>query len=135
MRLERRRSVRNQKEQTAPTVPGEGFAGAVCLGGELSWPRSLQQARPNAVPKTIRRWANADISSAQAPSQQLLYFQVFAERRRVAAEPTGSGDPRQVLPLHFENLSGRVARSRGRIRSTPARKDRATLSPGLPTGR
>src|SRR5213076_1250563 len=23
---------RNQEEQTAPTVPGEGFAGAVCLG-------------------------------------------------------------------------------------------------------
>src|SRR5437762_6112300 len=31
-RLERRRSVRNQEEQTAPTVPGEGFAGVVCLG-------------------------------------------------------------------------------------------------------
>src|SRR5947207_10508774 len=75
--LERRRSVRNQEEQTAPTVPGEGFASAVCLGGELSWPRSLQQARPNAVPKTIRRWASAGISSAQAPSQQLPYFRVF----------------------------------------------------------
>src|SRR2546430_14199118 len=115
--------------------PGGRICQRRLFGGELSWPRSLQQARPNAGPKTIRRWANAGISSAQAPSQQLPYFRVSAERGRVAAVPTGSGDPQQVLPLRFENLSGRVARSRARIRSKPARKDRATPSQGLPTGR
>jgi len=45
---------RNQKEQTAPTVPGKDLP-APFVWGELSWPRSLQQARPNAGPKTIRR--------------------------------------------------------------------------------
>src|SRR5205814_468468 len=95
-----------------PNFPHEAFVSAIVARAAASKKRRLGMGR---VPRK-KTWN-------------------YAERGRVAAAPTGSGDPRQVLPLHFENLSGRAVRSRGRIRSTLARKDRAMSSQGLPTER